>query len=461
MKTTILTYVDVLPQENANLRAYEGEAASQELEIKTSRDNPLVIHKVETDNPKLAYTLTPPAGTPVPKDQSYKLKLETAADMLTGTFGGILKLSTNVPEQPLVNINYSVNIQKLITVSPPQVVMNISLRPYKVQPQAPVDALAEASASAAPVGALEEGRDYPVSDIRNDFAQIRFPDGKLGWVELKKVKPFYGGTQNSIWVTKHQRPGTPPTAGAPTPSENAPDFQVKGAVSDLAFLKLTVEPKQPGAFMTTILYEGPMEEKTFQGKVTLKTNDAREPEIIVPVQITVGQLDRERALRPPVDRPEMRQIQKLQPVQPIRPVAKPGDASEQIHALFAPWTHPLWLGSSGGGSEMVAPPPGPGPALQRIPVLCGGVDAADAVLVSSFLPVFPARAVLPAHVLFFRPVLSRLKGRILARRGSIIKIARLKRSCEYQLLIIISKSFNISDIQIQDPEDPLAFPLQT
>lgn len=329
LKTTIITYVDVLPQESAYLRAFEGEAASQELEIKTSRDNPLVIQKVESDNPKLAYTLTPPAGTPVPKDQSYKLKLETAADMMPGTYGGTLKLSTSVPEQPQLNINYSVNIQKLITVSPPQVFMNISLRPYKIQPSAPVDALTDASASASPVGALEAGKDYPVSDIRNDFAQIRFPDGKLGWVELKKVKPFYGGTQSSIWITKHLSPGTPPAAGAPTPSENAPDFQVKGAVSDLAFLKLAVEPKQPGAFMTTILYEGPMEEKTFQGKVTLKTNDAREPEILIPVQINVGSMDRERTLRPPVDRPDMKPFQKLQPAQPgqpIRPVAKPGDA---------------------------------------------------------------------------------------------------------------------------------------
>ena len=322
--------MDVAP-DSAYIRTFEGEAGSQTVELKPAQEKSFTIQKVDLDNPKLKYTLAPPMGTAIAKDQSVKLTLESPADLPSGNSQGMIKLTTNLAEQSEVDVSYTVNVQKLITVAPAQVFMNISLRPYKIQAQAAMNALAEPSPTAAQAGALEAGKDYPVSEVQQGYVQVRFPDAKLGWVELAKVKPSFGGTQNSVWVSKHlgtsaaPKPAAPANAGqpaaSPPPPGNDPNFKVTGAASDLAFLRLALEPKQAGAFLVNIVYEGPMEEKTFQGSITLKTNDAKEPEIQVPVQITVGQT----AL--PHARPQGGKID-LKPVfhpNPEKPAAKPGD----------------------------------------------------------------------------------------------------------------------------------------
>ena len=322
--------MDVAP-DSAYIRTFEGEAGSQTVELKPAQEKSFTIQKVDLDNPKLKYTMAPPMGTAIAKDQSVKLTLESPADLPAGNSAGMIKLTTNLAEQSEVDVSYTISIQKLITIAPAQVFMNISLRPYKVQAPAAMNALAEPSPTAAQAGALEAGKDYPVSEVQQGYVQVRFPDAKLGWVELAKVKPSYGGTQNSIWVSKHQAslaappPAAPEAAGqaaqAPPPSGNDPNFKVISAKSDLAFLKFTVESKQAGAFLVSIVYEGPMEGKTFQGTITLKTNDAKEPEIQVPLQITLGQTSQPGVHSAP-SHPEIKPIA-VPP--PQRPAAKPGD----------------------------------------------------------------------------------------------------------------------------------------
>ena len=319
LKANIISYVDVIPETIA-LRSYMGEPASQTAEVRTTLDKPLVIQKVKPDQPDIKFTLAPPAGTPVAKDSAYKLTLEAPADRPAGMFGGKVTLITNVPEQPEVTVNYNINVQKVLTVSPPEVYMNVSTRPYKVAAEAPVDAYADTTAQAV-AGTIEAGKDYAVADMSDKYIQIRFPDGKLGWVEWAKVKKTYGGTTNSVWVTKYKGEG----------------FALQGAQSDLTVLSVSTAPKQPGSFLVTVQYEGPMEQKTYEGKITLATNDPKEPSLTIPVHITVGQVNQERSLRPPsapLTRPDRKlapvlPAQPLQPAQPVRPLEPPGGGEKK------------------------------------------------------------------------------------------------------------------------------------
>lgn len=319
LKANIITYIDIIP-EMLSLRSYEGETASQTAEIRTTLDKPLVIQKVTPDQPGVKVTLTPPAGTPVAKDASYKLLLEAPADRPAGMFAGKITLATNVPEQPEVDVNYNINVQKILTVSPPEVFMNVSTRPYKVAAQAAVDAFADTTAQAV-AGTLEAGKDYAVADVGDKYIQIRFPDGKLGWVEWAKVDKTYGGTTNSLWVTKYKGEG----------------FAIQDAKADLEVLTVNAAAKQPGSYLVTVQYQGPMEEKTFEGKITLTTNDPKEPSLAVPVHITVGQVNREQAPRPiaaPLTRPDRKlappsPVQPVQPARPVRPLQPPGGGEKK------------------------------------------------------------------------------------------------------------------------------------
>jgi len=330
LKGTIISYVDVNP-DSAYIRTFEGETGSQTVELKAAQDKSFTVQKVVVDNPKLNYTLAPPMGTVIAKDQSIRITVASPADMPSGNSQGTIKITTNLADQPEVELPWTVTVQKLITIAPAQVFMNISLRPYKIQAAAVLNAMAEPSPTAAPAGALEAGKDYPVSDVQKNYVQIRFPDAKLGWVELAKVKPSFGGTQNSIWVSKHQAPSAVPPPAAPAgagqaaqpqpPTGNDPDFKVTDAKCDLAFVKLTVESKQTGAYTVSIVYEGAMEEKTFKGTITLTTNDAKEPQIQVPLQITLGQTS-ERGMHPVSSRPELKPV--TAPMT-LRPPAKPGE----------------------------------------------------------------------------------------------------------------------------------------
>lgn len=314
LKASIITYVDVVP-ENVALRAYEGEAASQTAEVRTTLDKPLVIQKVTPDQADIKFTLAPPAGTPVAKDAAYKLTLEAPANRPPGMYAGKVTLATNVPEQPEVTVNYNINVQKILTVSPPEVHMSVSTRPYKVTAEAAVDAYTDTTAAAV-AGTLEAGKDYAVADMGDKYIQIRFPDGKLGWVEWAKVKKTYGGTTNSVWVTKYKGEG----------------FAIQGASSDLEVLSVSTAPKQPGSYLVTVQYEGPMEQKTFDGKITLATNDPTEPSLTIPVHITVGQANQERSLRPPtapLTRPDRKLTAPMAPAQPVRPLPPPGDGEKK------------------------------------------------------------------------------------------------------------------------------------
>lgn len=314
LKAEIITYVETVP-ETLVLRAYEGEAASQTAEVKTTLDKPLVIQKVTPDRPEVQFTLTPPAGTPVARDAAYKLTLSAPADRPAGMFSGKVTLSTNVPEQPEVTLNYNINVQKILTISPPEVYMNVSTRPYKVTAETAVEAFTDTTAQSV-AGTLEAGRDYAVADVGDKYLQIRFPDGKLGWVEWARVKKTYGGTTNSVWVTKYKGEG----------------FEVKDAKADLEVLTVRADPKQPGSYLITLQYEGPMDEKSYNGTVTLATNDPREPSLAIPVHITVGQTNNQRATRTPatpLTRPDRKlapaaPAQPLKPVQPVRPLQPPG-----------------------------------------------------------------------------------------------------------------------------------------
>jgi hypothetical protein len=310
--------VEVIP-EVVSVRSYVGEAASQTVEVRTTLDKPLVVQKVTPDQPDVKFTLAPPPGTPVAKDSSYKLTLEAPAGRPAGMYAGKVVLTTNVPDQPEVNVNYNINVQKDLTVSPPEVWMNISTRPYKVTAEAAVEAWTDPAAQTA-AGTLEAGRDYAVADVNDKYLQVRFPDGKLAWVEWAKVKKTYGGTTNSLWVTKYKGEG----------------FELKDPKADLEVLAVKAEPKQPGSYLLTVQYEGPMAAKTFEGKITVATNDPKEPTLTIPVHITVGSQDRERALRAPaapLARPNAKMAPAVHaqpvPAQPVRPLTPPGGGEKK------------------------------------------------------------------------------------------------------------------------------------
>ncbi len=271
LKATIYSYIDINP-ERIFINTFKGEEGKFSVSIKPAKYDNLKIKKIEIDNPRIKYTLDKPADKLAMKEKGYALTIITPPDLPPSNYNGIIKIKTDIKEQPEEEIRYNINVQDLITVNPPDINLNVSNRIYKIIALEDLQVFEKNSTDSPSIGILNKERDAFVINADEKFAQIRFEPNKNGYVLLEKTKKIYGGSQINVSVQKHK-------------GEN---FEVKNVECNLPFIKTEFKQIQPNYYLVTLTYEGEMKNKQYNGKLVIYTNDEENPKIEKEVKVNVG-----------------------------------------------------------------------------------------------------------------------------------------------------------------------------
>lgn len=271
LKINLITYLEVNP-EFANISTFKGEEGKIAINIKSPKYINFKIKKVDIDNPIIKYKIEPPKNEIEKKEKGYTLTLIAPPNLEPKIYSGKINIRTNIKEQPTAEINYRINIQDFITVSPPIISMNISNKIYKIIALEDIPIYEKSSTDSPIVGILKQNEEAFFLKEENGFAQIRFERNKNGFLSLEKTKKIYGASATNVFVQKHK--------GEP--------LEIIKVECDLPFVKVEYKLSQTNFYTITLSYEGEMEKKTYNGNLTIYTNDKDQPVIKKPIVINVG-----------------------------------------------------------------------------------------------------------------------------------------------------------------------------
>lgn len=271
MKATLFSYVDIIP-ENVYINSFKGEEGKFSVSIKPAKYDKLKIKSIEIDNPKIKYTLDKPADKKAMKEKGYTLTIIAPPDLPPSNYNGIIKIKTDIKEQPDEEIRYNINVQDLITVKPTNIFLNVNNKIYKITALEDLQVFEKNSTDSPSIGVLNKDIEAFVINSDEKFAQIRFETNKNGYVLLEKTKKTYSGSQINISVQKHK-------------GEN---FEVKNVECDLPFIRTEFKQVQPNYYLVTLTYDGEITNKRYNGKLIIYTNDGENPKIEKKVNVNVG-----------------------------------------------------------------------------------------------------------------------------------------------------------------------------
>jgi len=118
--------VKVYPRRRAYLGVVEGERAEVRLVLRRKDGKPLQVKKLKVRDPSLLTARWEEVGTPgqvagYPVDRGDVVLVITSAERIRGTSRAtVVEVTTDVPEEPVVEIPVSVRVRPRIQVSPPQ-----------------------------------------------------------------------------------------------------------------------------------------------------------------------------------------------------------------------------------------------------------------------------------------------------------------------------------------------------
>lgn len=271
LKINLVTFLEINP-EFANISTFKGEEGKISINIKSPKYINFKINKIDIDNPKLKYKIDPPKNEIEKKEKGYTLTLIAPASLEPKIYAGKITVITNIKEQPTAEINYRINIQDFITVSPENITMNVSDRIFKIIALEDLPIYGKNSIDSPIMGTLKKDEDAFVSIVEGEFAQIRYEGNKNGYISMEKTKKIYGGSSINVSVQKHK--------GEP--------LEIIKVECDLPFIKVEYKSIQTNYYTIALSYEGKMEEKTYNGNLTIYTNDKEQPVIKKPIVINVG-----------------------------------------------------------------------------------------------------------------------------------------------------------------------------
>lgn len=274
LKINLITYLEVNP-EFVNISTFKGEEGKISINIKSPRYINFKIKKIEIDNPELKYKIEPPKNEIEKKEKGYTLTLIAPPNLEPKIYSGKITIRTNIKKQLTAEINYRINIQDFITVNPPIISLNVSNKIYKIIALEDIPIYEKNSNDSPIIGVLKQNEEAFFSKEENGFAQIRFEKNKNGFISMEKTKKIYGKNSTNVLVQKHK--------GEP--------LEIIKVVCDLPFVKVEYKLSQTNFYTITLSYEGEMEKKTYNGNLTIYTNDKEQPVIKKPIVINVGMYD--------------------------------------------------------------------------------------------------------------------------------------------------------------------------
>lgn len=266
----VISLIEAEP-ESIYINTFKGEEGRIAVKIFTKKFEDFKILKVILDDPKIKYFLDPPLNTKVEKDKAYALTVIAPPDLEPRFYNGLIKVQTNIKEQEFLELRYNINVQKLVTVSPDNVIMNIIPKIYKAVAMEELPVYEKNTEESQILGKINKGQEVYIMSTEGNYGKIRYENYNEAWIKLENTKKIYSGSISSIVVQKHK----------------GEDLKIEKVECNLPFIKIETKSMRPNYYVINLIYQGDLNPANYNGTVTIYTNDKEEPVINRPVSITV------------------------------------------------------------------------------------------------------------------------------------------------------------------------------
>jgi hypothetical protein len=284
VSANITTYVDVTPSDIVTFRHFRGEEKREELTIKSNEPAPFEIKDVQITGesaPSIQHEVKKGAGA-----NEYTLALWLDPKCPIGNLNGDVKVITNSAKEPEVHVTVRGTVLGQITVSPSSLYFRVETGSASSTWLAGSDNLnvRERGELGSPVVAkLAKGARLTSLGQVGDWLHVRTDDDKEGWVSTKLVDrepaPATANDQQKIVnVTHRLEGGTFQVTGTQVQSDKFPEGSVKVASEAV---------KEGQSYRLTVTYSGGLEKGSYTGTLIVKTSDKDEPEVPIPIYISV------------------------------------------------------------------------------------------------------------------------------------------------------------------------------
>lgn len=286
IRATVKTYVDVLPAEQLNFMVNKGETQTQELTLVPTYDKPIVVTGASVNNEIFEVEVQP--GTPSPeeaavspeaKGKRYKLKVRIKEDAKIGKTRAALLVNLTGAPQATLEIPILVTVRGPISVNPPLISFQIRSIPQEVVPLKTVNVRQTPDVSAAVTSKASMPVALRVIAAKDEWYQVITNENKVGWVNKKGVKVSRQG--ENIFSQKVSIVKT--TEGT---------FKVLNFSSTIPQVKVEMPPQQNGGkkydLKVSLSNRDEIKSRIPPGQIIIQTDDSEQPELTIPVYISVS-----------------------------------------------------------------------------------------------------------------------------------------------------------------------------
>ncbi len=281
IKANVKTYVDVIPEEQIRFMVMKGEGGTQQLTLTPNAK--IKLHDATVDSSLFDVKMTPPDSN---GNVRLSVSLKNTAEI--GTQQSTLHIGVDGIPVKEITIPVFATVRGPISVNPQVVSFVIRTFPEEVHGDAEVPLRKEADEKAAPVVTVPKGSTLRVLGQKDGWYRVVYSDEKsrqknqLGWVKKASVT----GTNESE---------VPEARTVSLQKVNGKSFKMLDYSSSLSQIKVEKAPPDPNSAAGTnynlkvSLVGVDRSQKTqVSGSLTVKTDDADQPEVKIPVYIIVS-----------------------------------------------------------------------------------------------------------------------------------------------------------------------------
>jgi uncharacterized protein YgiM (DUF1202 family) len=281
IQAVIKTYVDIQPNEQVNFSVAKGEKQTQELTLVPTYDKPFTLTGATVNSDAFEVQLEPASDTPAgEKPKQYKLKVNIKESAKIGRERGTIKVTAEGLPDNTIEIPVFATVRGPISVNPPMVSFQIRSFPQEVSPRKTANIRQQPQATSPIATKVSTPATLRVIAAKEDWYQVITADNKLGWVTkaiVKTTKAAQDPTSMKVTLVKS-------TEG---------NFKVLNFSSTLPEVKVELDKTAANAgnkydFKVSLLNKSQIKSKVGPGKIVVTTDDAEQPEVTIPVYISVS-----------------------------------------------------------------------------------------------------------------------------------------------------------------------------
>ncbi|MEJ5166636.1 MAG: hypothetical protein WHV67_06375, partial [Thermoanaerobaculia bacterium] len=157
LKANLITYLEITP-EYLNINVTKGEEGRASANIISKKYPDFKILKISIDNSKIKYEISNPSDEKAKLEKGYTITIIAPPDLEPNIYNGKITLITDIKEQPEAEFYYNINIMDIITVSPPNISLNVFNRILKVTALEDIPVYESSAPQAPVVGTLLKGQ---------------------------------------------------------------------------------------------------------------------------------------------------------------------------------------------------------------------------------------------------------------------------------------------------------------